>query len=149
MTITKIDCSSPLWERVIEYADTCSWFGGPEFAKEMRHRPFADWEKVFVAREGDEIAGYCALTAQDGFPELPYTPYVNSVFVGEKYRGHRLSETMIRAVENYAKEIGFTEIFLLTDHVNLYEKYGYMKIDEAPCPWERGKTESFYIKRIV
>jgi N-acetylglutamate synthase-like GNAT family acetyltransferase len=33
-------------------------------------------------------------------------------------------------VIEYAKELNFNEIYIVSDHINLYEKYGFTKIDE-------------------
>lgn len=43
----------------------------------------------------------------------------------EEYRGHRISERLIEAVNQYAKLLGFKEIYILSEYIGLYEKYGY------------------------
>ena len=45
------------------------------------------------------------------------------LFVAEKYRGNRLSEQMVNAACNVAKEQGFSAIYLISGEVGLYEKY--------------------------
>ena len=68
---------------------------GAILANQMRQNKFNDWERVFVALEGDNIAGYCTFAAADCIPDVPYTPYVSFMFVGEEYRGDRLSEIQL------------------------------------------------------
>jgi len=75
-------------------------------------------------------------------PDIPYTPYIGFVFVGERYRGKRLSGKLILSALAYAKELGFDQAYLISDHVNLYEKYGFVKIDEKEAPW--GAMQSIY-----
>lgn len=106
--------------------------------------PFSDWERVFVALDSDHIAGYCALAKTDCIPDIPYTPYIGFVFVGEQYRGNRLSEKLILSASAYAKGLGFDKVYLVSDHVNLYEKYGFVKIDEKEAPW--GAIETIFMQ---
>ncbi|MCL2343968.1 MAG: hypothetical protein FWC62_08760, partial [Firmicutes bacterium] len=45
-----------------------------------------------------------------------------------------------------AKELGFDRVYLTTDHVNLYEKYGFVKIDEGLAYY--GDVESIYTQSL-
>lgn len=134
-----------LWEKLAEYADNCSWRAGKNLAKQMRINDFHDWERVFVALVGDCIAGYCTFAKTDCIPNVPYTPYIGYMFVGEPYRGNRLSEKLIDYALGYAKELGFQRVYLVSDHVNLYEKYGFKKIDEKPAPWNPDTKETIFM----
>jgi len=73
---------------------------------------------------------------------LVYTPYVGYVFVDEACRGRRLSQQLIRYAMNYLKQQGFEEVYLISDHENLYEKYGFSVIDRQMSPW--GSEEKIY-----
>ena len=134
--------SDPLWQIVAEYAEGCSWRAGAILAEKMKGNDFSDWERVYAAMDGDQIAGYCTLSKTDCIPDIPYTPYIGFVFVGERYRGKRLSGKLILSALAYAKELGFDQAYLISDHVNLYEKYGFVKIDEKEAPW--GAMQSIY-----
>ena len=52
-------------------------------------------------------------------------PWVSSIFVAEEYRGRRISEKLIEAANQYAKSLGFKETYIPSEHIGLYEKYGY------------------------
>ena len=153
MTIQSLTETDALWEPVADFAEHCSWKAGKSLAKQMRARSFRDWERVFTAveqsaaqQEGSPvtIAGYCTFAKTDCLPDLPYSPYIGFVFVDETYRGQRLSEQLIQAALEYARQIGFPKVYLVSDHVNLYEKYGFVKIDEKPAPWDPKAMESIY-----
>lgn len=131
------------WDSVAEYADNCSWRAGKNLAKKMRENDFSDWERVFVVLDEDSIAGYCTLTKTDCIPNVTYTPYISFVFIGEPYRGSHLSEKLIFSALQYAKELGFNKVYLVSDHINLYEKYGFIKIDEKLAPW--GAMETIFM----
>ena len=53
---------------------------------------------------------------------------------------------MILVVIEYAKELNFNEIYIVSDHINLYEKYGFIKIDEEMDYWNN--LESIYKRKI-
>ena len=121
------------WDAVIEYAGACSWQAGPALARAMRENRFTDWERVFVLRDGGEIAGFCTFTAKDELAEgYDYSPFIGFVFVGEDHRGSRLSEFMIRCVLAYAGERGFEKVYLMSGEKGLYEKYGFEKLGDYP-----------------
>jgi len=143
MEIVALTCGDDLWDEAKRYAEKCGWVGGPWLA-ELMSEGFSDWERLFVAVDNGSIAGYCSLQKEDAYPNLPYTPYVRFVFVAEPYRGARLSERLCLAAIEYAKSLGFDEVYLTSDHVGLYEKYGFIKIGEEPN--EDGSPESVFMR---
>ena len=145
MIIEGLTSADPRWEAVAAYADACSWSAGSLLAQGMRSGSFHGWERVFAAwTDSGELAGFCELTERDCLPDVPYTPYIGMVFVGEPYRGQRLSEQMIDAASAYAASLGFSRVFLVSDHVGLYEKYGFRKADERPAPWNPAQMETVF-----
>jgi len=146
MKIKHISPDNELWQRTIDYAKNCSWRAGPIFAKQMEETRFTEWERVFVAVDDNNIAGYCTFVKKDCIPNVEYTPYISCIFVGEKYRGKRLSEKMILAVMEYAKKLKFNEVYIVSDHINLYEKYGFIKVDEKMDYWNN--LESIYKRTL-
>lgn len=139
MDFRLITADSEEWTDVIEFADTCSWRAGKFLADKMRRNCFKDWERVIIAKEQDNIAAYCTVEETDCIPELPYTPYICFIFVGEEYRGNRLSQKMIIFAMSYLKKLGFDKVYIISDHVNLYEKYGFELIDRQSASWGEEK----------
>lgn len=137
-----------LWSKVATYAAACDWRAGPQLAEKMRSSAFDDWERVFAALCGEAVAGFCVFSKRDCIPDVPYTPYIGYVFVDQAFRGHRLSQRMIEAALSYAKTLGFERVYLVSDHKNLYEKYGFCKIDEKPAPWDPSATETIFMRAI-
>ena len=130
MQIKPINRDDILWRKTIDYAKNCSWKAGTFLAEKMENNAFSGWEKVFAALDGDNIAGYCTFIQKDCISNVEYTPYIGFIFVGEQYRGKRLSEKMISFAMDYSKKLNFNNVYIVSDHINLYEKYGFAKIDE-------------------
>ena len=68
------------------------------------------------------------------------------MFVDEKYRGQRLSQKLISFAISYLQTLRFHQVYLISDHENLYEKYGFKVIDIKMVPW--GEIEKIYMREI-
>lgn len=75
-----------------------------------------------IVKDNNQIIAFCTFTKEDGITNVSYMPYIGYIYVDEKYRGYRLSEQMIEKAIEYAKELGFKEVYIVSDHDNLYEK---------------------------
>lgn len=137
MDIRPITSEEPLWFLTMDYANQCSWSAGPILAQLMQERAFTDWERIFVATEGGDIAGYCTLAKEDCIPNVAYTPFIGFVFVDEDYRGQHLSGQLINCALRYAKSLGFVRVYLVSAEKGLYEKYGFVKLEDARDPLGR------------
>ena len=146
MDFRAITAADERWDAVKAYAEKCSWRAGKALAARMDDGGFADWERVIVALDRETICGFCTVSQTDCLPNAAYTPYISFLFVDEAYRGQRLSEQMIRYAEAYLHSVGFCEVYLVSDHVNLYEKYGFQVVDRQMAPW--GEEEKIYHQTI-
>lgn len=143
MNFAAITSSDELWKKTRNYAEGCSWRAGKVLANAMDRNAFCDWERVIVAIENNFICGYCTVSKTDCIPNVEYTPYIGFIFVGEEYRGHRLSEKLIQYAMEYIKNLGYHKVYIVSDHENLYEKYGFHIIDRKTAPW--GSEEKIYM----
>ena len=146
MNFLAITSSDEMWNKVSQFAQNCSWRAGKTLSQDMSDKAFTDWERVIVALHENDIAGYCTVAKRDCIPDVPYTPYIGYMFVHEKYRGHRLSQKLISYAMSYLKALGFHHVFLVSDHINLYEKYGFKVIDKKTAPW--GNIEKIYMRDL-
>lgn len=146
MNFKMLTSSSDMWNLVRDYAEHCSWRAGKSLAEAMDNNLFSHWERVIVALDNQKICGYCTVAKTDCIPNVTYTPYIGYVFIDEKYRGNRLSQKMIQYAADYLKSVGFDRVHLVSDHENLYEKYGFEVIDRKTAPW--GSSEKIYMQRL-
>lgn len=146
MNFLSITSDDNMWEEVRQFAANCSWGAGKSLSQNMSDNTFTDWERVIVALYENNIAGYCTVAKSDCISNVPYTPYIGYLFVDEKYRGHRLSQKLISYAMSYLRTLNFSQVFLVSDHENLYEKYGFKVIDKKPAPW--GEMEKIYMREL-
>ena len=128
--IEKLQSNSNLWNQTIAYANNCSWNVGRHLAKLLEQDDFQDFEGVFIALIGNNIIGFCTFLETDYYPENRYFPWISSIFVDEEYRGNRISEKLIQSAINHARIFGFDKVYIPSNIIGLYEKYGFCKIDE-------------------
>ncbi len=131
MEIRAVNHDQMLWDKTIKLAENCSFPAVQRLGTRMRNNDFADWERVIAAVEDGSVVGFCVLEEKGRIPEnLDCKPFINFVFVDDKWRGQRISEKMIRFALDYAKELGYKKVYLKSFHHGLYEKYGFTKIAE-------------------
>lgn len=146
MNFLSITSDDHMWEKVRQFAANCSWGAGKSLSQNMSDNTFTDWERVIVALYENDIAGYCTVAKSDCISNVPYTPYIGYLFVDEKYRGHRLSQKLISYAMSYLRTLNFSQVFLVSDHENFYEKYDFKVIDKKPAPW--GEMEKIYMREL-
>ena len=133
-------------EQLISYANDCNRTAWPILAQKMKENNFLERERIFVATENEQIVWFCTFTKEDWIPDYKYSPFVWFIFVDENHRWKRLSEQMINEVEKYANTLNFKELYIVSDHKWLYEKYWFVKCDEKVD--ELGRRESIFLKEI-
>ena len=47
---------------------------------------------------------------------------------------------------DYLKTVGFDKVYIVSDHDNLYEKYGFVVIDRKIAPWD--SEEKIYMQKF-
>ena len=135
-----------LWYQLLDYASHCSWRAGISLVRKMNFNVFIDWERIVVAVEDNNIIGFCTITKTDSTSDERYMPYIGYIFVDEQNRGKRISSQMIDFASDYLKTIGFKKVHIVSDHINLYEKYGFKVVDTITS--KSGNIEKIYQKDI-
>lgn len=130
LRVQAIERGGEMWFRLAEYAKNCTWRAGLRFAEKLYTGQIEEGDTVFVLLEdGWKIAGYCALCREDYIPDCPYTPWCSWVFVDEAYRGCGNVGLLLQAAKERAREKGFETLYVCSDHVGLYEKYGFLALE--------------------
>lgn len=138
----------PLWDETISFAEDCSWKAGPYLARRMRNNEFKEVERVIVATDDNKPVGYCTFSLKDELPETSeYSPFIGFVFVDEKARGKRVSEKMIAVASEYAKNVGYDKLYIVSGEIGLYEKSGFEKLGDVETTY--GTVDQLFFKRLT
>lgn len=83
------------------------------------------WGDIYLLMDGEELVSFATLTGQDAVRDESLTPWIGFVYTRPEYRGHRYAGQVLAHAEAVAAEKGYGGVYIATDHVGLYEKYGY------------------------
>ena len=93
-----------------------------------------------------KIVGMASLFKTDYYPLPEIYPWVSSLFVTEAYRGKRISQKLVDYANDYAKSLGFERTYIPSEHVGLYEKYGYTYLKDIVN--YGGGVDRLYVKEL-
>ncbi len=94
--------------------------------------PLPDW---YALMDGARIVGCAGLIANDFISRQDLWPWVCALYVEPDMRGRALGRLLIERARADARAAGFTHLYLCTDHVGYYEKYGFSYIGKGYHPW--------------
>lgn len=84
-----------------------------------------DSVRVLMLVDGKNLISFCTLAKMDDVQPTDLTPWIGWIYTFPAYRGKRLAGRLIEHAEALAKQDGATHAHISTNHVGLYEKYGY------------------------
>lgn len=83
-----------------------------------------------ILLDEDNLIGFISLFPTDGEERNDLTPWYATMYVKKEYRGKGYSKILNDALLNYAKEKGYKRIYLKTDLINYYEKFGAVYLED-------------------
>lgn len=85
----------------------------------------------YLATEGDTVLGGLGVIENDFHPRKDLAPNICAVYVEEKYRGRGIAGELLEYACRDMAEMGIRTLYLVTDHVGFYEKYGWEYLCEV------------------
>ena len=96
----------------------------------------------YLLVDADKIVGCAGVITNDFISRMDLWPWICALYIEPAYRGKRLSEKLINQAKADTRKAGFQTIHLCTDHIGLYEKYGFDYIGDGYHPW--GESSRIY-----
>ncbi len=116
----------------IEKIRECDWGAAKYLADLLEQEQFkkltGEGRLIIMTDEG-ELVSFCTLTEKDCVDDDTLFPWIGFVFTAPEYRGNRYSGRLVEYSCNKAIEQGFENVYIATDHIGLYEKYGFTYIE--------------------
>ena len=79
----------------------------------------------YVVVRGSRIIAGCGVIANDFHERTDLTPNVCAVYVDEPYRHQGIAGFLLQFVCDDMAAMGVDTLYLLTDHIGFYERYGW------------------------
>ncbi len=97
--------------------------------------------------DGNRLIGGMGVIDNDFHDRKELTPNVCAVYVEEQWRGQRLAGKILDHVYCDMKTNGIDTLYLVTDHVGLYERYGWEFLCMVQGDGEDHKSR-MYMKKL-
>ena len=102
--------------------------------------------QLLLGLEGERLAAFCTLAERDEVDAPDMTPWIGFVYTFPEYRGRRRSGELIAHACEIARKRGEKQIYVSTDEIGLYEKYGFAFIGTMKDT--RGGDTRVYTKQL-
>jgi len=146
--LLKVDKGTPTANDLLNFVKNFSWLDVKEHTvRVLENWEFEEWETPFVAMVNGQIVGMITIMKSDYYPLPEIFPWISTLFVSEEYRGNRISGKLIDFANHYAKEIGFDKTYIPTEHIGLYETFGYRYVKDI-VNYGNG-IDRLYVKELI
>lgn len=117
-------------ENLLRQIKDCDWSAAKFLADLLEKGTFDEtlggWGDLYILMDADKLVSFATLAGQDAVRDEALTPWIGFVFTQPEYRGHHYAGRVLAHAEAVAASRGNEKIYIGTDYVNLYEKYGYI-----------------------
>ncbi len=102
--------------------------------------------KVLLLTDGDDLISFCTYAEKDDIQPTDLTPWMGFVYTFPEHRGHHYMSLLMEEVERLAIKDGVSEVYISTNEIGLYEKYGCKFKTEMKDM--NGEPSRVYVKKI-
>ena len=105
-----------------------------------------DATEVYLLTDGDKLVSFATLAPQDEIDAPELSPWIGFVYTFPAYRDHHNAGKLITHICNVLKSAGTEKVYISTDEIGLYEKYGFTFWQTMTT--REGKPTRVYIKHL-
>lgn len=96
------------------------------------NHPLPHW---YILEESGKIIGGAGLITNDFISRMDLYPWICALYIEKEYRGNEYGKILLDKAKVDATAGGFESLYLCTDHIGYYEKYGFNYIGTGYHPW--------------
>lgn len=98
----------------------------------------------YLLMDQDKIIGCAGLITNDFISRMDLFPWLCALYIDDKYRGNNYAKLLIDKAIIDSKLAGYSNLYLCTDHIGYYEKFGFTYLAQGYHPW--GEESRIYKK---
>ena len=99
----------------------------------LSHQTELGW---YLCLHDDKIIGGMGVIENDFHDRKDLSPNICAVYTEKEYRGQRIAGHLLWYVVNDLKEKDITPVYLVTNHIGFYERYGWEFLCMVQCDGE-------------
>lgn len=123
----------------ISKIDCCDWKAAGFLAGLLRENRFyqvlGNGARLYIMAEAEKLVSFAVLSPKDCIDDDSLTPWIGFVYTAPEYRGNRYSGEIISHLCGIAGNEGHKRVYIATDHIGLYEKYGFTYMENRIDVW--------------
>ena len=116
-------------QKYLKQIEDCEWDSAQFLAKLLRENKLQDllggWCKLFMLTEGDKLISFINFSARDDISDMALPPWLGFFHTSPEYRGNGYGQRLLDYACNFAKQSGYNAVYISTNHIGLYEKFGF------------------------
>jgi N-acetylglutamate synthase-like GNAT family acetyltransferase len=95
-----------------------------------------DLPQWYLMEKNNKIIGCAGLITNDFISRGDLYPWICAIYIDETQRGNAYGKLLIDKAKRDTKKFGYKYLYLSTQHIGYYEKYGFEYIGQGYHPWE-------------
>lgn len=99
----------------------------------------------FLCLDGEKVVGGLGVIDNDFHERKDLTPNICAVYVEEEYRNNGIAGRLLNLAVEDLKMNGISTVYLITDHIGFYERYGFAFLTMTKC--DDGAISRIYIHK--
>lgn len=107
----------------------CDWIAGKFLVELIQKKELTKLlgqnTKLLLLTNELDLISFCTFSDIDDIETTELTPWIGFVYTFPLFRGNRYIGKLLNYAEELAKSNGFSNIYVSTDQVGIYEKYGF------------------------
>ncbi len=108
----------------------------------IRNKTNLGW---YLCLDNNKIVGGLSVIENDFHKRKDLTPNICAVYVEEEYRKNGIAGKLLNHAVDDLKMNGISPVYLITDHVGFYERYGFTFLAMTKC--DSGDISRIYIHK--
>lgn len=102
--------------------------------------------EVLLLTYEHKLVSFCTLAEHDEIRDQNMKPWIGFVYTFEEHRGNRYSQKLIDYCCELARKAKCKNVYISSDHIGLYEKYGFVFIKNTTTVW--GENTQVFCRKL-
>lgn len=108
----------------------CDWKASAFLAKIIKDNSYKTLlgydTKIYLLIDKNELISHCTLSNKDDIDSEELTPWLGFLYTKKEFRNMGCAKKLIEFVINKAKSFQNDYLYISTNHVGFYEKFGFL-----------------------